>query len=186
MMKYSFPSAQSAFHAVDLIPLFTNNQQEVFEIVNNVLVGLLTELLTSLGLKPSWANFLAKIFSKGLADYYAGLLGDEVPEEYRNYFASFALSGNPNEGPSKPPLTWPVADGSQDMLSKVMEVHVDRSKQTTDILRKDKPGFHLIMDDQNAKSTCSFWEKIAQEIMDIQMDNNGGRVPQPLSHIGEL
>lgn len=157
MMKYSFPSAQSAFHAVDLIPLFTNNKQEIFDIVYKVLVEI-----------PTIVDSVAKL----LAGIYAGLLGNGISQEYRNYFASFALSGNPNEGPSKPHLTWPVADGSQDELSKVMEVRGS--------------GFHLTNDNQNTNSTCSFWEKIAQEIMDIQMHNDGGRVPQPLSHIGEL
>lgn len=173
MMKYSFPFALFAVHAVDLIPLFTNNQDEVLGIVNNVLVGLFTELLTGFDLDPLVAGFVAEKLSEPLAKYYSDLLGDEIPQVYKNYFASFALSGNPNGGPSKSPLTWPVADGSQDNISNIIEVQWH-------------PKFNVTTDNQNAKSTCSFWNEIAQKIMDMHMDIDGGRATQLLSRIREL
>lgn len=156
MMKYSFPGSDLAFHAVDLIPLFTNNRQEVFDIVKAILEGLHVE----------HAGLLATL--------YASYLNETIRQTYKNYFASFALSGNPNEGILKSPLAWPVADGSLDKLSNVMEVkHID-------------PDFNLTTDDQNVKSTCLFWTEIAKEVMATQMDTDDGRGIQPPSDIGEL
>ncbi|KAI5919522.1 carboxylesterase family protein [Camillea tinctor] len=134
MMQYEFPIATLAYHASDLIPLFTNNKREVIELVGD------------------------------LGDIYAWLLGDEIPWGYKRYFASFALSGDPNTGIEPPILQWPVADGSSDRLSNVMDVSWGFSLV-------DK--FRLVKDNENKKSTCSFWTDIAKNITLLQLETDG-------------
>ncbi|KAJ8131261.1 hypothetical protein O1611_g2365 [Lasiodiplodia mahajangana] len=101
MMQYAFPWDDLAVHASDLIPLFTNNRQQVAAIIESI--------------TGSTENGSA----------YSELLGDKIPSMYKNYFASLSLYGNPNVGPSQPEVSWPVANGSADKLSDVMRVSWD-------------------------------------------------------------
>ncbi|KAI1385899.1 Alpha/Beta hydrolase protein [Hypoxylon trugodes] len=93
MMQYAFPGIEFAVHASDLIPLFLNSQQEVIDLLH-----------------------------EDIGPFYAWFLGNETPRTYKNYFTSFALTGDPNKGLSSPKVAWPVADGSGDELSGVMNV----------------------------------------------------------------
>jgi carboxylesterase type B len=97
MMEYAFPSADLAYHASDLIPLFMNNKSEA---------RALLELLGASKLEAFW---------------YAESLSILVPR-YQNYLASFALGGDPNALSFTPFSEWPIADGSDDKLSNVMKV----------------------------------------------------------------
>lgn len=138
MMRYEFPFAEYAFHATDLLPLYMNNEQEV-------------------------ADILEKLGERG--KLYAQMLDDKIPNTYKKYFASFALSGDPNEGLSAPELPWPVADGSTDALSDVMNVNWG----LFGLLKE----FRLVEDNQNKKSACSFWTEIAENITFPQVDIDG-------------
>ncbi|KAI1463154.1 alpha/beta-hydrolase [Daldinia caldariorum] len=139
MMRYSFPQSSVAFHASDLYPLFTKNAEEVIAALNG-----------SIGEEN--------------ATLYANLLyGLKIPEAYKNYFASFALTGDPNEGLLSPPYEqWPVANGSSELLSNVMKVSLI---------------FSLTTDDQNSKSNCSFWTEIAKELSG-GLEGHGGMAVQ--------
>lgn len=106
------------------------------------------------------------------ATLYAKLLGDKIPETYQKYFASFALYRDPNKGFPDRPLAWPVVNGTVDQLSDVMEVI--------------ESGFDLTTDDQNAKSTCSFWTEIARELDCMPRHIDGERIIQPPRGGGEL
>ncbi|KAE9369165.1 carboxylesterase family protein [Stipitochalara longipes BDJ] len=130
MMEYAFPSPSLAVHASDLIPLFMNSMAEA------------VSLLEFSGL------------SKSDAYTYAGILSIIAPR-YQNYFASFALSGDPNSLPFRPTIDWPIADGSNDKLSRVMKVGLPSV---------EKNAFQLGSDDQNSKSKCNFWIDIAKSI----------------------
>ncbi|KAI1806534.1 alpha/beta-hydrolase [Daldinia bambusicola] len=142
MMKYSFPTSSLAFHASDLYPLFTESAEEV-----------IAALSDSIG--------------EGNATLYAKLLyGLEIPQVYKNYFASFALTGDPNEGLLSPNKQWLVADGSSELLSNVMEVSFDIFG-----------AFSLATDDQNSKSSCSFWTEIAKELSE-GLEGHGGMTLQ--------
>ncbi|KAI1132448.1 carboxylesterase family protein [Nemania abortiva] len=123
MMQYAFPIAEFAYHATDLVPLFTNNKSEVEKIAGRA---------------------------------YAVAMGEQIPRIYKNYFASFAITGNPNKGLAEPEVIWPIADGSSDRLSGVMNVSWAFWFPPLE--------FRLITDNQNAKSTCSFWTEIAKDI----------------------
>lgn len=91
-----------------------------------------------------------------LAGIYAGSLEDKVIQAFQEYFASFSIAGNPNNLTASAPFEWPVANGDGDQLSDVMRVKWDISKDKI---------FELITDNQNAKSTCSFWKGIAKGIV---------------------
>ncbi|KAL0930590.1 carboxylesterase family protein [Colletotrichum truncatum] len=132
MMEYAYPLRILAYHASDLIPLFSNNIQQVLDLLSKILKN----------------SFFAKVYAKVLE----GL----IASRYKAYFASFALTGDPNNLRSTARVFWPVADGSQDQLSDVMEVR--------------SPGlihsaFHLTSDDQNSRMKCQFWNGIAQQII---------------------
>lgn len=137
MMRYGFLIPSKAFHASDLLPLFSNSYDEMVRLLQNN------------GLK-SWV---------GAA--YSWLLFKNIATVYQTYFASFAAhSGDPN-GLQQPknngiaaPM-WPLADGSGENVTKVLTVQ-HPSGQDPFVL--DQP------DDQNQLSTCRFWNKLAQDL----------------------
>ncbi|KAI0138062.1 carboxylesterase family protein [Hypoxylon sp. NC0597] len=133
MMEYAFPFDSYAYHATDLIPLFTNNFRETRDLLYNQDVGY------------------------GWAVIYALALGYEVRSSYQNYFASFALAGDPETLEPVPPVAWPVANGHQDQLSGVMKVFFN--------WKFWRRAFGVIEDNQNTRTACSFWTCIANEIM---------------------
>ncbi|KAK2594035.1 hypothetical protein QQS21_008254 [Conoideocrella luteorostrata] len=137
MMRYGFPLADYAYHASDLIALFSNTAKEALD------------LLEKNGLEP----WLAKLY----ADM---LVGNNISVAFQTYFASFALSGNPNKlpfpsVPKGPVPEWPIADGSGDEITKVLQVQGPSGQ---------KP-FEFQPDDQNSKTVCSFWTTLALEIV---------------------
>lgn len=139
MMEYAFPGDTLAYHASDLIPLFANNVDQV--------LGLLAKVMRS----------------KILAKLYAKVLEGLVATRYKAYFASFALTGDPNAMQEHSRLFWPVADGGKDEL--------------TDVLRVSRPGlirpaFRLTSDDQNTIKTCKFWNGVARRIVELQGDGS--------------
>jgi carboxylesterase type B len=131
MMEYAFPLPALAVHASDLVPLFANNKAE----------GV--ALLELSGVEP-WQSQL-----------YGEMLTSYITPRYQNYLASFALAGDPNALPFNPPVTWPVADGSEDKLSNVVRVQAPLGQEP----------FVLASDDQNSKSQCDFWTNIAESIV---------------------
>ncbi|KAI1497689.1 Alpha/Beta hydrolase protein [Biscogniauxia marginata] len=131
MMEHAFPYVRIAFHARDLVTLFINNKSEAKKLFINAKVPLVS------GLLAGW------------------LVDDGISSTYQNYFASFALSGNPNERVPRSAPFWPHANGSGDQLSNVMQVR-----------HSDKDPFVCITDDQNSNDTCSFWTDLAASIMD--------------------
>ncbi|XXH04130.1 hypothetical protein Hte_010542 [Hypoxylon texense] len=139
MMRYEFPNAGFAVHATDLIPLFVNSRQEIVDLLNSLL-------------KESADKWWVKLVVEG----YATLL-DHIPKIYQNYFASFALTGDPNTGLVEPEVPWPIADGSGDELSGVLNIGLKEWDRNID----------TISDDQNAKSICSFWTEIADNITHV-------------------
>ncbi|KAH9231140.1 hypothetical protein K456DRAFT_1841511 [Colletotrichum gloeosporioides 23] len=98
MMEYAYPFRVLAYHASDLIPLFSNNIQQV--------VGLLSKVLRS----------------RLLAQIYAKVLEGLVATRYKAYLASFAMNGDPNNLPRITRLYWPVADGNHNRLRSVLQV----------------------------------------------------------------
>ncbi|KAI8963658.1 alpha/beta-hydrolase [Daldinia sp. FL1419] len=133
MIQYAFLSAENAFHATDVLPLFANSKDEVIGAVN------------------------ALIKDEDTAEAYAERLYlANIPEEYQNYFAGFGLTGDPNKSPSPPTLQWPIANGSNNLLTDVMEV-------TYNWLHPSK-AFRLVTDNQNSNDTCSFWRDIAERL----------------------
>lgn len=136
MMRYSFPTEYFAYHATDLVPLFSNSIDQAVEL-------------------------LSKKLAKPLARVYAGwLINTGVAAAYQTYFASLALYGNPNAldmplvAGTQPPI-WTVADGSGDLLTNVLSVQMPSGQQ----------GFTLVSDDQSGRKRCEFWTKLAESIM---------------------
>jgi carboxylesterase type B len=140
MMEYAFLFPALAVHASDLIPLFMNSKDEALKLLE--ISGI-----------------------KGLeAQVYAETLTAHVAPRYQNYFASFALAGDPNALPFYPTITWPVADGSYDKLKNVMIVQAPFGQDT----------FVLGSDDENSKSKCEFWTNIAKSIVSGAGRTSGG------------
>lgn len=138
-MRYGFPFDLWAYHAANLVALFSNNKAEVG--------GLLLKYRIPGG------NTTAK--------FYANLLvGSKVAQAYQTFFASFAISGGdpntlkmPTVDGGNPPK-WPIANGDGDELKNVLTIQVPSGQ----------PGFVLGPDNQNAKKTCAFWTRIAGEV----------------------
>jgi hypothetical protein len=131
MMEYAFPFPALAVHASDLIPLFMNSKDEALKLL---------EISGITGVE---------------AQIYAEMLTTLVAPRYQNYFASFALAGDPNALPFNPTITWPVGDGSYDKLKNVMIVQASFGQDP----------FVLGSDDENSKSKCDFWTNIAKSIV---------------------
>ncbi|KAI1076664.1 carboxylesterase family protein [Whalleya microplaca] len=136
MMKYAYPWDEFAFHSTDLYPLFMNNVTEIKDIL----------------VKGGMPEGNATIYAEGLK-----LL---VKSTYQKYFASFALSGDPNT--LDPLHKWETAVGNNDKLSNVMQVEVKL------------PIFNNnATDDQNGRDACSFWTKIAKELTSPEKGHTG-------------
>ncbi|KAJ1325305.1 cholinesterase [Microdochium nivale] len=142
MMRYGFPNLELAHHAADLVALFANSVSEATEVL----------------MKNKISKFFATLYSNNLVN-------TNQSAAYQTYFASFAASGGdpntltlPDMRGGKPPK-WPVAkDGEK--LTNVL---------TVQSISGQVPGFLLdVPDDQTAKSTCAFWNKIAKQIVTIQ------------------
>lgn len=145
-MKYSWPREDWARHASDLIALFSNSYEDA------------VEMLIKIGM-PKPAAYL----------YARPLVKTNISSVYQTYFASFALSGDVNNLPRPsvscgPAPDWPLANGSGDELTDVLVVRA---------ADPDNP-FALTSDDQDTQSTCDFWNKLAQAIVDQQ----GGKLDE--------
>ncbi|RSL52686.1 hypothetical protein CEP54_010768 [Fusarium duplospermum] len=147
MMQYGFPLHLLASHASDLTALFANSYNETLELLN-------------------------KTLPEDLAKLYAGqLINTNLTAAYQTYFASFAVSGDPNRL-SLPPVDghqapkWPIADNSNDALANVLTVQAP-----IPFIRK---GLELASDDQSGKDRCGFWTRLAKEIMHAQGSHEGG------------
>lgn len=141
-MRYGYPLPRYAYHASDLIPLFSNSFDEAVDLLSKSLAG--------------W-----------LADLYARpLINTNLAAAYQTYFASFVASGDPN-GLSLPlvadqkPPKWPIADGSGDELANVLTVQVPSGQE----------AFVLASDDQNGRDRCNFWTTLAKDIVEAQESN---------------
>lgn len=144
MMRYGFPIPEFALHATDLIALFSNTHDDVVQLLNS-----------------TW--------------YADKLINTNVSTAFQTYFASFALSGDPNSLPP-PPVTngsapeWPVANGTGDSLTNVLQVQAPISDDSVHL----EPFTLDTPDDQNSEATCNFWTNVAKEILSSQ--NLGERV----------
>ncbi|KAM3081196.1 hypothetical protein ACMFMG_005151 [Clarireedia jacksonii] len=152
MMRYGFPIPQLASHASDLVSLFPNDISEV------------TALLQKLGIHEDLAKLYANL-----------LMGTNTSKAYQNYFASFAISGDPNTL-EPPPVEggaprWTVATESGEYLANILTVQAPSGQ----------PAFVLGTDDEIAKSSCTFWTSLAQDIISSQ-----SLQVQSTAHHGEL
>jgi carboxylesterase type B len=146
MMRYGFPLPELAHHGSDLVALFSNNYDEAYEL-------LLKNGLTAL-----------------VATLYARLLvNTQVSSVYQTYFASFAVTGNPNklarpDLPRGPATEWPVANGTGNELTDVLTVRNPSGEEP----------FVLGSDDQNEKNACAFWTDLAKEIVSAHESQQTG------------
>ena len=148
-MEYAFPFEKFAFHGSDLLPLFVTQKAEI--------KALLLKLKPNL--KPIYVNA------------YADALITWIGPRYRDYFASFAVYGNPNQ--INPFINWPVATQSGGLYTNVLQARLPA------LLKK---AFGLLDgDQQNGQSRCAFWTKLAGNIT-AQMEEVG----DDLDMVGDL
>ncbi|CAG9983370.1 unnamed protein product [Clonostachys byssicola] len=142
MMEFAFPVDWLAFHAVDVIFLFHSNAKKVGKILQ---------------------GFLEKInipLPKNQVEKAAGIVGDVIESlsrPYQKYFASFALSGDPNTLPQE--VKWPPVKDDGDEFSDVLQVGFNWDTSNWG------PSFKLVSDSENSKASCSFWTELAKEIV---------------------
>lgn len=153
MLSYGFPVQVYAYHASDLIPLFMNSPAEA----------------EALLMKLNVSHSLAKVYSEAL--------NQTISPIYQNYLASFAVFRDPNAnvGGLSPPsglTTWPIADGSGNALSSVLQVRAAFGEDP----------YVLISDYQNTKDTCDFWTAIARDIVSAAPEVGGNWN----SHVGQM
>lgn len=135
-MSYGFPTTNTSFHGTDLVPMFMNESQAVqFLMSSNV--------------------------TEKDAKRYAKLLTNKVTGPLQGYYASFAMSQNPNAMLGETSLRWPKSGGTWNKLNSVMKVWAG--------------GFRLFSDGQNTRKTCAFWEDIARRLMEDEGKLGEGR-----------
>ena len=90
-------------------------------------------------------------------------INTQVQPRYLSYFASFALKGNTNSLGS---TDWPVVGRGGAEFSNVMKMNATKPD-----LFQTKVDWMLVDDDQNSEERCSFWNGIAQSVMDLMGPN---------------
>lgn len=102
------------------------------------------------------ATFDFRGFDLGLIrEFFPGLIPgfESFSQTYQSYLVSHARTGNPNTYRKShggfEAVYWPRPDNRGDALRRVLN--------TTDT------GFEIVTDEETRKSTCRFWEGIAQE-----------------------
>ena len=156
MMQYSlFHVYNLAVHASDLLPTFWNSY-----------VDYAKSLPACFNVNGVIANIMANVFKS-------------FAPPYQSYFASHAVTGDPNEkaiGKAKA-HNWQVASVSGGSLTKVVEATGLGSL------------FNDILDETNSAASCDFWNGIAAAIQSASGDGKDlGLVFQgaPVSDLNEL
>lgn len=132
MMQYDFLETENlALHSYDLLPTFWNGEMDTAALFEKFIPHI----------SPVLAKFIAFIFNKS---GYA--------PSYQSYFASHALSGNPNTARSGRTVPWPNATDNGDKITNVMETGYSFpfdffSGKTTDRV--------------NTGESCNFWTNLA-------------------------
>jgi len=135
MMQYDFLSRfNEAVHAADLLPTFWNSNVNV------------TGLIITYGNIPAWiASLVAPILNK-----YA--------VAYQSYFASHAISGNPNTQRSNDTVEWPIGSDNGNQVTDVLETSFGDPKLGL-------PFFIAgTVDEINSKEICDFGKEVAVNI----------------------
>jgi carboxylesterase type B len=86
---------------------------------------------------------------------WAPAIDSQVQPKFLSYFSSFAVNGS-LEG-----TDWPIVSTGENKLSNVMKVNA-----TNPWPWKTKVFWMLVEDEQNSQDVCSFWHKIAENIME--------------------
>lgn len=102
MMAYLFPVNGLAFHGADLVPLFSNSEEQSFEMMMKLL-----KVVKNVDDRERMARL------------YSGQLERTARKDYQKYLAAFAMSGDPNSPDTK--VEWSLAKGGE-RLSRVMTV----------------------------------------------------------------
>lgn len=85
---------------------------------------------------------------------WAPAIDDQVQPKFLSYFSSFAINGS-LEG-----TNWPIVSTGENKLSNVMKVNATKPwPWKTDVT------WQLVEDEQNSQDVCSFWHKIAEQII---------------------
>ncbi|KAM0189080.1 hypothetical protein ACHAPQ_010189 [Fusarium lateritium] len=85
---------------------------------------------------------------------WAPAIDAQVQPKFLSYFSSFAVNGS-LEG-----TDWPIVSTGENKLANVMKVNATKPwPWKTDV------SWMLVEDEQNSQDVCSFWHKIAEEIM---------------------
>jgi len=157
MMQYDFLSSfNEAVHSADLLPAFWNSDVNI------------TGLIETYGNIPSW---IASIITPILTRYAAA---------YQSYFASHAISGNPNSQRNGDTVEWVIGSDNGNEVTDVLETSIGDPKF-------GYPFFiAATVDKINSKDICDFWKDVALNISKFAPFPSLGdsfRVQETPSHI---
>ena len=137
MLQYDFLSSlNAALHASDLLPTFWNREMDTAKTLEKLLQ-----------LPAFLANFFASLFD--ISGYAPG---------YQSYFASHAVSGNPNSARRWNTVTWNNATDNGKEVTNVMETQFSAIFSFFDGTTVD----HI-----NTRAACDFWTNVASQITNL-------------------
>ncbi|CAH0034430.1 unnamed protein product [Clonostachys rhizophaga] len=161
VMEYSFPFDGLTIHGTDLIPLFSNNLEEISEAIPDI---------PDIPDLPDWIKLIPPALRIGL-EY-------KVRKKLQSYAASFAVHGDPNRLEDEERISWPLADGKSDQLKDVLQVR--------GLLDNPLVPWGLIQDTKNSNSSCQFWTDLAEDIIQSESANRGDGYIGSQSPLGSL
>ena len=135
MMQYDFLSSfNEAVHSADLLPTFWNSNVNV------------TGLIETYGNIPSW---IAGLVAPILTMYAAA---------YQSYFASHAISGNPNSQRNNDTVEWLIGSDNGNEVTDVLETSFGDPKVGLPFFIANT------VDNINSREICDFWREVACNI----------------------
>ncbi|MCJ1247550.1 hypothetical protein MMC30_004764 [Trapelia coarctata] len=157
MMQYDFLSSfNEAVHSADLLPTFWNSDVNI------------TGLIETYGNIPSW---IASLVTPILTMYAAA---------YQSYFASHAISGNPNTQRDDDTVEWLMGSDNGNEVTDVLETSLGDPKVGLPFFIADT------VDKINSKDICDFWKEVAINITKFAPSPGSGgylRVPNTQSQL---
>lgn len=138
VMQYNFPPA---FHGSDLLASSYHQGIDIAALiksyiddVNDVLISLLENIIQAFAVR------------------------------YQRYFASHALSGDPNTLSNRGSPTWEIAEDAEGLIDKVLKAGI--------IGTYGNPFFSVGEDRESSAVDCDFWKEVAQEIGNLYIEEN--------------
>ena len=110
---------------------------------------------------------LVKSYMDDVEDFFIDLLQNVIyafGTRYQRYFASHALSGDPNTLSNYGSPNWQIAQDDEGLIGKVLKAGL--------LGTSANPFFSVGVDRESSAVDCDFWKQVAQEIGNLYIEEN--------------